>query len=158
MLNKKGDIATVFAIMIGLFVISLGFYQYILINITTMKHENISQYARDTLLILETSGEIEKDYLLDVKRSVSDKLNMKTGETFDIYIKVGTNPEVNVNNAPAIITADLGEKITVRFTYKYIDKVITLSQKGVATNIQNNIETMETKLSSVSKKRSTSSV
>lgn len=155
--RRRGGIATLFATMIGIGLISFCFFQYMSLHITSMKYENMSQYARDSLLILETHGQIEKSYLLDVKNDLSGKLNMKNGETLNIFLQVGNGPEYNISNSstPSIINSDFGDKINLKFSYNY--NVRDLSFKNsILPTITDTKEDMVVELSTISKNRRTS--
>lgn len=156
--RKRGAISTALTWIIGSTILAITFYSYMETNIITMKYENLSQYTRDTLLILETKGEIEKSYLLDCKQKLSQKLNIKTGETLNIYLKVGTNNEYNISSTttPSIIKTDYGDTIKVRYVYTYNNKKVSFKDDGFRVKITNKVEKMESDLQSISKNRNTS--
>lgn len=155
--NRKGGISTIIVWMIATVILSCTFYIYMQNNIITIKYENLSQFARDNMLILETNGEIEKSYLLDCKNKLTDKLNMKNGETLNIYLKVN-DVEYNVSSTstPNIIKTDYGDNISVRYEYKYQSKIISMKNGSFRLNMTNKMETMESSMQSISKNRNTS--
>lgn len=150
--KNKGNISIVFIATIGLSLLIYAYVQYMNTNTITMKHENISQYTRDTLLILESTGEVDKDYLLDVKSKLSDKLNMKDLESLTMNVQVG-NDFYNVTTMPNEITPNYGDTIEIEFVYKYIDKRISYTGEFLKPIVSNKIETMEVDLSTKSKNR-----
>lgn len=156
--NRRGDISTVLIWMIAMSITVYFFYTLMLTNMTTIKYENMSQYARDSLLILETMGEIEKSYLLDCKKNLSDKLNMKTGETLNIYLKVGDEPEYNISSSttPNTITTDFGDTILIRYEYSYISRAVSFLNNSLRPTVSDDFETMEVELQTISKNRNTS--
>lgn len=150
--KKRGGISSILVVMIGLGLFSYFMYTYMKIDITSIKYENMSQYARDTLLVLETTGNIEKNYLLDVKRKLSDKLDMQTGERLNIYIKIGDGQEMNISNSstPATLHTDYGDDISLRFTYEYNVRSISFNKKLLSPNVSNSMQTMEIQLNTKS--------
>lgn len=151
--KRKGDIGTVFAAMIAILIISVSFTMYMTLNIDTMKYQNMSQYARDSLLVLETNGTIQKTYMADVKQKLSSKLNMKTGETLNVYIQVGTGTKYEVNSMPTTITTDYGENINVQFVYTYKKKTFGVKTNSLGPTVTTANETMSVDLSTISKNR-----
>lgn len=154
--KKRGDISTVFVSMISILIISVSFVMYMDLNITTMKYQNMSQYARDSLLILETQGNIEKDYLLDIKQDLSSKLNMKTGETFNIFIQVGDGTRYNINSMPTELYSDFGDSIKIEFVYNYNKKIFGIKNESISPSLKFKKEDMIVNLSTISKNRRTS--
>ena len=155
--NRKGGISTIIVWMIATVILSCTFYIYMQNNIITIKYENLSQFARDNMLILETNGEIEKSYLLDCKNKLSDKLNMKNGETLNVYLKVN-DVEYNISSTstPNVIQTDYGDNISIRYEYKYQSKIISMKNGSFKLNMTNKMETMESSMQSISKNRNTS--
>lgn len=155
-LQRKGGIATVFAATIAILIIFFTFVMTMDLNMTTMKYQNMSQYARDSLLVLETKGSIDKNYLLNIKQELSSKLNMKTGETFNIFIQVGNGTRYNINNMPTEIIADYGDNIKIEFVYNYNKKIYGLKDNSIRPSLTFGKQDMTVDLSTISKNRRTS--
>lgn len=151
-LKRRGDISTVFATMIAILLIAVSFSMYMTLNIDTMKYQNMSQYARDALLVLETNGKIERSYLSTIKSDLSSKLNMKAGESLNIYVTIGAGAKKEVNSMPITTVADYGENINIEFVYTYKKKSYSKSNSIIPTVTKTN-ETMTVDLSTISKNR-----
>lgn len=151
--KRRGDISTVFAAMIAILMICVSFAMYMNLNINTMKYQNMSQYARDSLLVLETNGVIEKTYLSDIKTKLSSKLNMKTGENLKIYVQIGTGTKKEVDLMSAQTYSDYGDNINLEFVYTYKKKTFTLKNNSIAPIVTKTDETMSVNLSTISKNR-----
>lgn len=158
MKKKKGGISTVFVCMIGLAIMTYGFVQYTCHNITLIKYETISQYVRDSLLILETQGQITPTYLKDTKTSLSSKLDIKSslGENFKMYVKYGNNNYIEVSNLSTTLVPDFGDDITIKATLNYLEKSISYNNEFLKPTTTKSLQTMEIELSSLSKNRRTS--
>lgn len=152
-LKKRGDISTVFAAMIVILLICVSFAMYMNLNISTMKYQNMSQYSRDALLVLETNGVIEKTYLSDIKTKLSSKLNMKTGENFKIYVQIGTGTKKEVDALPSLTYANYGDNINLQFVYTYKKKTFSVKSNSLAPSITVSDETMSIDLSTICKNR-----
>jgi len=154
--SRKGGIGSVFVAAIITCVLAAIFYSTMLLNIDTMKYENMSQYARDAMLIMETKGVIDQDYLVNkVKQGAQSKLDMKAGETFNVYVKVGNGTKYNVTSMPSTITSDFGDNLEIELVYNYKKSVFN-SINAIIYNKTYESGVMRVDLNTISKNRRTS--
>lgn len=156
MISKKGRKGNISIVLISMFAFALiiyAFVQYMESNVITMKQENISQYSRDALLILETTGEVDKTYLLNVKDKLASKLDLKSSESLTMKVKVGNGIYYDVTNMPNKITANYGDNLTLKATLKYKSKKISFTGNFLHPITSNTIETIDIETSSISKNR-----
>lgn len=154
--KRQGGFSTVIVASFVIAIMMVSFYYNMNININSIKYENMSQYARDALLKMETDGVVQKTYLVGVKSDVQSKLNMKNGETFNAYVKIGDGTKYNVNNMPNTITADLGEDMEIELVYKYTDTFISNMTDKFKFSTYTENKVMRVDLHSTSKNRRTS--
>ena len=152
--SNKGGIGSVFVAAVVTCVLMTIFYSTMLLNIDTMKYENMSQYARDAMLIMETKGTIDKDYMLRVKQGAQSKLDMKTGETFNAYIQVGNGTKYDVTTMPTNITSDFGDNLEIELVYNYKKSVFNTVNYIIYSKSYES-GTMRVDLNTISKNRRT---
>ncbi|QUH22000.1 hypothetical protein [Alkaliphilus sp. B6464] len=153
--NKKGGIGTVFATILGVTILATIFYHYFFINLDLERYNLLNQYTRDMLLISETKDEIPKNYMIDVKQSLTDRLVKKNGEYIKIYITIN-GTKYDVETMPTKVKTDFGEDIEILAEYHFYPQRVDLNKGIVPVKENRGKEIMAVKLKTISKNRRTS--
>jgi len=153
--NKKGSIGTVFATILVVTMLAIVFYHYFFINLDLERYNILNQYSRDMLLICETKDEIPRNYMIDVKANITDRLVKKNGEYIKIYITVD-GYEYDIDTMPSYIQTDFGEDIEIKAEYHYYPQRVDMGDGVVPTKKETNKEIMAVELKTISKNRGTS--
>jgi len=153
-LKKKGDISTVVASIIGILLLSTIFYHYFFINLDLERYNLINQYTRDMLLVAETKDYLDKEYFLNAKDSLSNRIVKKDTEYVKIYVTVN-GVKYDVDNMPSQIKTDYGQTIEILTEYHYEPQRLVFSE-GLIPVRDTGMGIMGVKLTTISKNRGTS--
>lgn len=154
MLKRRGGLGAVFVFSIAITSITLVFYQLMSLGIETSKYNTINQYGRDVLLILETQPTVEKNYLVNIKEKLEEKLINNDEESIDMILNIN-NTRYNVDNMPITIKSDFGEVVGIKITYNY--KPTRINFDGIiASKADIGLEEMGIDFETISKNRGTS--
>lgn len=117
---KKADISTAFITIVGVFMITIVFFQNLMLSLEVEKYNILNQYTRDALLICETQPDIDLSDLAKIRKTLADRIITKNGETVDMTIQIGTNPEQRITDGSSGTLQPLfGQQIKVTVTYNY---------------------------------------
>lgn len=153
--NKKGDISTVVAAIIGILILSSIFYHYFFINLDLERYNLINQYTRDMLLVAETKDNIDKTYLQNAKNKLADRIVKKGSEYVKIYITIdGT--KYDVDTMPNQVKPDYGDTIEILTEYHYEPQRLVFNKGLVPVRDTGGMDVMGVKLTTISKNRGTS--
>ena len=152
--KKKGDISTVVASIIGILLLSTIFYHYFFINLDLERYNLINQYTRDMLLVAETKDYLDKEYFLNAKDSLSNRIVKKDTEYVKIYVTVN-GVKYDVDNMPSQIKTDYGQTIEILTEYHYEPQRLVFSE-GLIPVRDTGMGIMGVKLTTISKNRGTS--
>lgn len=153
--KKKGGISTVVAAIIGILILTTIFYHYFFINLDLERYNLINQYTRDMLLIAETKDYLEKNYFLNVKNKLSDRIVKKDTEYVKIYVTVN-GIKYDVDSMPSQVKTDYGETIEILTEYHYEPQRLVFSEGLVPVRDTGGMKVMGVKLTTISKNRGTS--
>lgn len=128
---KKGDISTAFITIISVFMITIIFFQNIMLNLETEKYNILNQYARDALLICETQPEINKADLAKIRKTLAQKLCKKDKEYIDFKITVGNNETLITDTSTGVLKPLYGQEIKIVLTYQYRPFRLTTTGAGL---------------------------
>ena len=154
LINKKGDLSTVLASIIIVSILAFTFFNYMFIDVDSMKYETIQQYAKDMLLYLETNSAIEKTYLVNTKNKLETKLNNSGGISTYVYITVN-NVKYNVNSMPRELVPDFGTQLELEISHNYKPKRIEFLDSLIGQTDNTSTKTMGVDLTTISKNRGT---
>lgn len=152
---KKGEISGAFTGMIVIAMLSMIFFHFFFVQLDLVKYDLITRYARDTLLVTETSKTIDSAYLKSVKNDLNTKLIKNAEESISMKITVGTNT-YNVDTLVGNIVPKYGDKIELEIIY-YNKPTRVDFTKGLVGSKDTTValEPMGVTVSTVSKNRGT---
>ncbi len=153
-IKKKGGISTVVATIIGILILTTIFYHYFFINLDLERYNLINQYTRDMLLIAETKDYLEKDYFLNAKNKLSDRIVKKDKEYVKIYVTVN-GIIYDVDSMPSEVETDYGETIEILTEYHYEPQRLVFEGLFPVRDT-GGMKVMGVKLTTISKNRGTS--
>lgn len=156
---KKGDLSTAFITIVSVFMITIIFFQNIMLNLEVEKYNTINQYARDALLICETQHEIKASDLASVRKALANKV-LKDGEYLDFTVQIGNNTPVTITNTSTGTFKPLyGQQIKITIVYYYNPfRFVSLDnsffvKRSEATTIKADMANMGVSLVTISKAR-----
>lgn len=153
--KKRGGISTVIATIIGVVLLVSIFYQFFFMHLDLERYNMINQYSRDILLICETMDSIDKNYLLNAKENLSDRIVKKDTEYIKMYLSI-EGDEYDVDTMPQSVKADFGDTIELLVEYYYQPQRISFGDGITPKRADENMEVMGVRLTTVSKNRGTS--
>lgn len=154
-LDRKGGISAVIATIIGVVVLTAFFYQFFFMHLDLERYNMMNQYARDVLLICETKDKIEKDYLLQAKEKLAERIVKKDEEYVKMYIAVN-GEQYDVDVMPQHIQTDFGDDIELLIEYYYQPQRLSFDNGFVPKRAEDKMEKMGVRLFTISKNRGTS--
>ena len=150
--QKKGGIAAMISVLFGIVMLTVIFFNYIFMNLDMQRFGLIDQYTRDSLLVLETNTQVERDFLMGVKSDLADKLVKNTSEYIKVYVTVN-GTKYDADSMSATITPNFGSEIILSIQYHYIPQSITLTNGFAAVKGDRTLKVMGTNLRTVSLNR-----
>lgn len=151
--NKKGDIGTVLSIIVLVSMIFFTTFNYLFIDVDSMKYQNIQQYGKDMLLYVETKSKLEKSYFVDTRTALNSKLN-DGSSSLQMFVTVN-NTRYDVTQMPTTLTPDFGSQLRVEIIYNYKPKRIEFVNSLIGSKEDTSLKTMGIDYKTTSKNRGT---